>query len=159
VKQGPNGHGLAEIFTDLYALPISLLKSQCVLGGRKFSQVIRDLLYLTQDPTLGIKPSFGAKERVRKLAYFPDKEDKTRVIAQLDYFSQTVLRPLHLFLNEALSRIPQDRTYSQGAFMDILDKGSGDYYSIDLTAATDRFPVTFIQEVLKGLLPEHYVNN
>jgi len=64
-----------------------------------------------------------------------------RVIAQLDYFSQTVLKPLHEYLFAVLRKIPQDQTYDQGGFRKALE-GAEIYYSIDLSNATDRFPST-----------------
>jgi len=53
---------------------------------------------------------------IRRLVVFSDKEGKTRIIAILDYFSQTVLRGLHAYLFKALRKIPQDMTFNQGAF-------------------------------------------
>lgn len=55
---------------------------------------------------------------IRRLTYFADKEGKTRVIAILDYFSQTVLRGLHSYLFKLLRKIPQDMTFDQGAFVE-----------------------------------------
>lgn len=84
----------------------------------------------------------------------PDLEGKTRVIAEFDYFSQTVLRPVHLFLFEVLRIINQDMTFTQGAFVDHV-KRWGDkctLYSYDLTTATDRFPIDLIVDVLEGHL-------
>lgn len=76
----------------------------------------------------------------------------------LDYFSQAVLRPLHNFLFSCLRRIPQDKTFDQAGFIEILN-GADEYYSVDLTQATDRFPINFIAYFLKGYLPEHYVDS
>lgn len=49
-------------------------------------------------------------------------------------------------------------TFGQGAFKDrILDS---DYFcSADLKSATDRFPVSLIQQVLNGRLPRSYVSD
>jgi hypothetical protein len=55
-----------------------------------------------------------------------------------------------------LKKIPQDCTFDQGSFLTKV-KDWKVFYSIDLTAATDRFPITLISSVLKGLLPESYV--
>lgn len=55
---------------------------------------------------------------IRKIVAIPDMEGKSRVIAILDYWSQTALRPLHKFLFGILRRIPQDCTFNQGAFKD-----------------------------------------
>lgn len=56
----------------------------------------------------------------RKLVYFPDKEGKTRTVAILDYFSQTVLKPLHSYLFNILKGIKQDRTFSQQDFSTLI---------------------------------------
>lgn len=94
----------------------------------------------------------------RKLARVDDKEMKTRVIAILDYFSQSALKPLHEYLFNVLRKIPQDRTFLQGDF-EYLINNSKEFYSVDLTAATDRFPIDFIKMVLKGHLPDDYIDS
>lgn len=72
------------------------------------------------------------------------------MVAVLDYFSQTVLRPVHNFLAEVLKAIPQDMTFNQGGFVErVRDWGPVTYWSIDLTKATDRFPATFVAGVLE----------
>lgn len=50
-------------------------------------------------------------------------------------------------------------TFSQGSFKDaVLSWGSGvTLYSVDLTAATDRFPIRVICGVLEGIFPKEYV--
>lgn len=58
---------------------------------------------------------------IRRLVCFPDKEGKTRIIAILDYFSQTVLKGLHSYLYRALRKIPQDVTFDQGAFKSLIE--------------------------------------
>jgi len=78
------------------------------------------------------------------------------VIAIGDYMSQTVLKSLHMYLFRALQKIPQDCTFNQGGFQEKL-KGAEYYYSVDLTAATDRFPIQVISSVLAGHLPTDYV--
>lgn len=97
------------------------------------------------------------KGKVRRLAYFPDKEMKTRVIGILDYFSQSALKPLHHFLYSLLKKIRQDCTFDQASFKEKL-VGAKEFYSIDLTAATDRFPIKVICSVLEGILPSEYVS-
>jgi hypothetical protein len=96
--------------------------------------------------------------RIRKLARVDDKEGKTRVIAILDYFSQSCLKPLHEYLFKVLKKIPQDRTFSQGDFENIINNSKW-FYSVDLTSATDRFPIELIVNVLKGILPADYVSS
>jgi len=57
---------------------------------------------------------------IRKLSSFADKEGKTRIIGIGDYFSQAVLRRLHLYLFDVLRKIPQDCTFDQGKFKDLI---------------------------------------
>lgn len=130
-----------------------------VLGGEKLSSKIQTLFEAKQ---LGFEfpkiPGVTPSKSYRKLVYFPDKESKVRVIAQLDYWSQTSLRALHFYLFRVLRNIHQDCTFDQGKFQElVLNKGSK-YYSIDLTACTDRFPIQFIGQVLKSILPHDYID-
>lgn len=143
---------------DLLALPESLSTSIKVVGGPwltncmnvvlKATKVIPELQYL-----INIVPS----NNLRKLSAFPDKELKTRVIAIGDYYSQTALIPLHKFLFKILKRIPQDMTFDQGGFTEAI-KDKEIFYSLDLTAATDRFPIDVIYLVLSGHLPKVYLD-
>jgi len=106
-----------------------------------------DLLGLPGSRYFGSDPGI-----TRKVVGIPDLEGKTRVIAILDYWSQTALRPLHQFLFKVLRLIPQDMTFNQGSFVEKVSQWGGGVtlYSIDLTAATDRFPVRLIQLLLEG---------
>lgn len=154
-KSGPNGHALFTCFMDLFLLPSQLVQDLKTMGGEKFSRYI-DPLLRSKDviASLGL-PIEGYI--FRKIAWFPDMEMKVRVIAIGDYFSQTVLRCLHFFIFRILKTIPQDCTFSQGSFTDKI-KDWTVFHSIDLTAATDRFPIQVIYQVLKGYLPNDYCN-
>jgi len=82
-----------------------------------------------------------------KLAIINDPELKFRVIAMVDYLSQFILKSVHKGLFSLLRKLPQDRTFTQ----DPRNSWSSDgepYYSLDLTAATDRFPVTLQKKLL-----------
>jgi len=82
-----------------------------------------------------------------KLSYVKDKEAKARIIAILDYWSQSALKPLHEALFSLLKRIPGDCTFDQASFARTLPK-EGPYHSLDLTAATDRFPLWIQRAVI-----------
>jgi len=69
-----------------------------------------------------------------------------------------VLKPFHTWLFRVLKKIPQDCTFDQGASKTKLE-GQTIYYSIDLTAATDRVPIDFIVMVLAGKLPLDYLES
>lgn len=85
---------------------------------------------------------------IRKHVIFSEPELKTRIIGLADYFSQTALRSLGTVLFEVLKTIPHDRTFDQTLGLSELSFNSGaDYYSLDISAFTDRFP-QFINELL-----------
>lgn len=93
----------------------------------------------------------------RRVAHFPDKEHKTRLVGIMDYYSQMALKPLHTYLGNTLKKIRQDCTFDQTNFKKAL-KGAKIYYSVDLSNATDRFPITLIENLLKAQLPHNYVD-
>lgn len=90
----------------------------------------------------------------RRLSIVNDPEAKARIVAIFDYWSQTVLRKLHLQLFEILRRLPQDRTFTQDPF--IPRRKGHNYHSLDLSAATDRFPIAFQKEVIAYLTDSEY---
>lgn len=142
---------------DLVSLPSELIKSIKIVGGDLLTARIDTILEsVKRIPELGYFINIKASNNFRKISAFPDKELKVRVIAIGDYFSQTALRPLHKYLFRILKRIPQDRTFDQGAMSSILGKEI--YYSLDLSSATDRFPIQVISLVLKGHLPKIFVD-
>lgn len=158
-KAGPNGQAISTSLVDLISLPSELLLSLYSFGGETFSHKVQTLIRgIQQDILKG--PTFFPKKgnEFRKLTYFPDREDKVRVVAIFDYFSQSVLKPFHSYLYRVLKKIPQDCTFDQGAFKEIM-KDRDIYYSVDITAFTDRFPIQVIASVLKAKFPSHYIDS
>jgi len=157
-KKGPNGHSLSTSVIDANNLPDSLINSLKTVGGPLLSGTVKDLrnqsfLYYFLSRYMKI---FGGTS-FRRLSYFPDKEGKTRVIGILDWWSQAALKPLHTYIANALKKIKQDCTLDQAKFKETL-KGAEIYYSVDLSAATDRFPIALIDNLLKAQLPHPYVD-
>jgi hypothetical protein len=160
-KAGPNGQALATSVQDLFSIPENLIKDIYVLGGSvlqsKMEEILKSRAWLEKFSRLipfPLKPG-----RYRKITCIPDKEDKARVIAILDYWSQVALKPLHEDLYRVLRMIPQDCTFNQGSFQDKLKQPNGKYYSFDLSSATDRFPIDQIVLVLKGRYPSTYIDS
>jgi hypothetical protein len=154
-KSGPQGQALLMSLTELALLPRDLIADIKLLGGDKLSSIIDRLI----SPSLGdysivdiwktiFPPRSGS---YRKISYFSDKEGKTRVIAILDYWSQTALRPLHDSLNRILRRLPCDCTFNQNHFQECLPS-FGPYYSLDLSNATDRMPISLQKRVLSRVI-------
>lgn len=82
---------------------------------------------------------------------------KARIFAMVDYWTQCLLHPLHEELFKALRKVPQDCTFDQGRgvndVMKAVRDGTTRVYSFDLSAATDRLPVTIQRDLLDFLLP------
>lgn len=149
---GPSGHALYGSLIELALLPTQLVDDIKLLGGEKLGLEIDAVLdnelvgeelarrAFLDDESISRKLSF------RRLHYFSDKEGKTRVVASLDYWSQTALRNLHNELANFLAKLESDCTFNQGKFLRLLSY-PGPYYSVDLSNATDRMPV-WLQESL-----------
>nr|WNM95030.1 MAG: RNA-dependent RNA polymerase [Diaporthe gulyae mitovirus 2] len=97
-------------------------------------------------------------DSLRKISIKEDKEGKSRPFAIFDYWSQTVLSPLHDYLFQILRNLPQDCTFNQVKGTEIIQqfKSNKNYYSYDLKSATDRFPVIFQEKVLSLLVDHDY---
>jgi hypothetical protein len=74
------------------------------LFGNYIKELMQDHRLMTPGKVIG---SLG------KTSIVKDPELKRRVIAMLDYNSQLLLRPIHDDLLKLLSKLPQDRTYTQ----------------------------------------------
>jgi hypothetical protein len=59
---------------------------------------------------------------------------------------------------KVLKRIPQDCTNDQEKFIELIEN-SNIYYSIDLSNATDRFPISIIYKLLDSKFPTEYVDS
>lgn len=151
-KAGPNGQAMWSSFRDFTVLPLSLIDDLFVVGGSKLTEKLTCLRNHVETLT----PIFGNGKSIRKISCIPDKEGKTREVAMLDYWSQTCLRPLHKYLFKALKKIRQDVTFSQGSFKDLIDGHEGPFHSVDLSAATDRFPIELICQLLEVRFGSEY---
>jgi len=94
-KAGPNGHALGRFLDDLESLPESLRKSISIVGGDKLSDrmsiLLKESSYIRSDGSLqSPKP-----EEIYETSLLSEMEGKVRYVAELDYFSQAALKPLH----------------------------------------------------------------
>lgn len=87
---------------------------------------------------------------IGRLSFVKDPEAKLRVIAISDYYTQVILKPIHRDILSLLKGINCDRTLTQKPFHKWKDNGEH-FYSLDLSAATDRFPIS-LQERLLSLI-------
>jgi hypothetical protein len=144
---------------DLFSLDSESIRDIKTLGGPKMVEAVDTLLSSKSDiiPLLGLPTSVVSP--LRRLVSFGDKELKVRVVAILDYFSQSSLRRLHSWIFRILKGISQDCTFDQGAFVDKFHSPDWVFYSsVDLKAATDRLPIQLMILILKGRFPDEYVD-
>jgi hypothetical protein len=87
---------------------------------------------------------------------------KIRVFAMVDAWTQWIMKPLHLVLFNILKRWRTDGTFNQIAPINRLISEFGNptafvknttFYSLDLSAATDRLPIR-LQQTIVGLIYE-----
>lgn len=149
-KSGPNGQALATSLLDLSLMPERLADTLYRLAPNYIESILPLYTGAKQIATdLGVKSK--SILRLRRLSPIQDKEGKTRIIAIGDYFSQAVLRPIHTQLIGILSRIPQDMTLNQHGHGLSFGSPEQHYHSLDLSNATDRFPVEPQRELLEVL--------
>lgn len=152
LKAGPNGQAMMGSIFDAHHLSDDDLENLKILGSS--DALIENIKSIRSNiSTEAWNNEFHWKDKslLRKLSTVSDPEAKERVIAVLDYWSQTALKPLHDSLMRFLKKIPGDLTYNQLGSQGVLPK-TGPYYSMDLHAATDTFPVLVQRKVLEVLV-------
>jgi hypothetical protein len=149
--------GLPALMSSVYEAGIilnnypDLINNLTTLVGSEFTGMLTSVglnekgLVSTFDTKSDIKAKYHSL--IRRVTTIADKEGKTRIIAILDYWSQTALKPLHDHFLKILKTIPFDMTYDQSRIP--YEKIEGKVFSFDLTNATDRFPISLQKEVLK----------
>lgn len=155
---GPN-HGASIIDSGLDALFLNgnpefkdLFLRACDILGRddllnRFTTFVADAIKLgvtIKDP-----------RHIAQLYYLPDKAGKTRVVYALTWWFQELLNPLHKGLYRILDTLDQDGTSSHDKAAKRVQQWTLEgrrLWSVDLTAATDRFPVALQRAALEGFL-------
>jgi hypothetical protein len=138
-KAGPNGLASISCFHDMDAIPQKLEDDLHIVGGTLFTEYYNKMKTIPSSFITEIFKLNPSRGLIRKLSIINDPEGKSRIIGILDYWSQTVLIPLHSTLFKVLRKIDGDCTFDQLSHTSLKD---GPFYSIDLTSATDRFPVS-----------------
>jgi len=96
-----------------------------------------------------------------KLTVIKEAAGKSRIIAINDFFTQQVLKPLHLWLFEICRYLPQDSTFDQeGSLSKFVQRTDmTEYFSYDLSSATDLIPVQIYQSILSPLIGTFLTDN
>lgn len=154
-KVGPNGQALVSSLLDAHLLTQEIIDDIAIVGNSEdlVGHIKSVRTKLTKEFCLSVAKPKRDKLVLGKVAVKSDPYGKERLIAVIDYWSQTALKPLHDNLFDLLKRIDGDCTFNQSTSTKWLPKDQK-YYSLDLKAATDRFPVKLQSHILgclKGL--------
>lgn len=96
---------------------------------------------------------WGTPRGIGKLGFKSEPAGKIRVFAMVDNVTQSVLKPVHDMLFFILGKLPTDGTFDQlRPAKALVARGLTEFYSFDLSAATDRFPVALQHAVMVMIL-------
>jgi len=93
-----------------------------------------------------------------------EEPGKKRIVAMVDIWTQWLLYPLHRFIfDKVLGKIPQDGTFNQAKpVRELIERaskaGRTHFWSYDLSAATDRLPISLQVLVLGAFTLESFAN-
>nr|QIR30265.1 RNA-dependent RNA polymerase [Plasmopara viticola lesion associated mitovirus 42] len=157
IKAGPNGPGTLSSWATIlyynYKNFNAISGLTCKLGFEWVMKHYRKALEYNAKPVY-CKHSAKGQPTIRRLSIVHDPECKMRIIAIFDFWSQTLLEYISKDIFNILKKIPSDRTYSQNPKFHIQHSTKNNFHSIDLSSATDRFPVEFQVQILKELYNE-----
>lgn len=160
-KAGPNAQAMVGSVEDASLLTPPQIDDLGIIGGEELVRAVETirtvspLAWLAKFIVKG-KP-LTLKGRLGRLSLIKDKEAKVRIVAILDYWTQSGLKPLHDALMGLLRSLRPDCTFNQGSFRAKLSQ-KGPYYSYDLTSATDRMPVWLQVPILAVLVSQEYAD-
>lgn len=106
------------------------------------------------DIPMGLIPSLS--HLVGKLGFKEEPAGKVRVFAMADAWTQWVLEPFHEFLFDILRQIPMDGTFDQLKPVVTKVATAKAAYSLDLSAATDRLPMTVQVALFSALVGREF---
>jgi hypothetical protein len=91
-----------------------------------------------------------------RLGFKDEPAGKVRAFAMCDAWTQWVLEPFHEWLFDLLRGIPTDGTFDQLKPVKAKATGASCAYSLDLSAATDRLPMSIQIELVKHLVNKDF---
>jgi hypothetical protein len=161
---GPNHPvSMLGIWKDLYAWYISPLFPTLLTfigrlkGGERLLGLIQSEISFWESG--GVKPSISPLElKLGKLSIKEEAAGKARVFAMADSITQSVMAPLNDWVFARLRDLPMDGTFDQAKPLSRLVSQFKEgllpnvtFYSYDLSAATDRLPISLQRDILSKL--------
>lgn len=92
-----------------------------------------------------------------RIAVIHERAVKHRIVALADIYTQSVLSPIERHIMDELGKIEQDCTHNQTKYLSFINRMKDKYSDnchfvcIDLSAATDRFPISYQAYVLNWI--------
>lgn len=112
--------------------------------NNNFAEVDFNVFNYIIRPRLPTLEAFGNVTRIMgRLAQTLEGGGKRRIVAIGNYVRQRLLHPFHVWLITLLKVLPMDGTLNQVQPLEYI-KGKTNYYSFDLKAATDRWPLSIL---------------
>jgi len=164
-KNGPNGQGaISKIPLDAIALLkdsklYGHLQEWCKrLGIKGFEETISSM---TSEQSLNLLKSNYTEEELKncvhsRLAFINDVGGKQRTVAEVDFFSQNILKPVELLFQAIVKfdsvfggAFDQEKSFER---MVPTIKRSKQCVCADLTAATDYLPITLQEMIVERVL-------
>jgi hypothetical protein len=96
--------------------------------------------------------------KLSRLSVVRNTAGKARVIGITNYWVQVALFPLHKEIFKFLRKLPTDGTFNQLSPVWALPMTGKNYFSFDLTAATDRLPRLLQRDVLRTFVGDQLSN-
>nr|WKR37717.1 putative RNA-dependent RNA polymerase [Leptosphaeria biglobosa mitovirus 1] len=144
VKGSPNGKSSMSSLWSVASHNENTLEYIRTITGEFFTEIYNYYTKIVLDYNHLIDNN---KKILGKLSVVHDPELKERVIAMVDYTTQFTLKPIHNQLLNLLSKLDCDRTFTQDPFHN-WQYNSENFHSLDLSAATDRFPIDLQEKLL-----------
>lgn len=171
-KIGKYSYNLLSLTTAGPNNRISLMSAPLDALALRASNILGDLKVLSDFFSIGVYPLLERElevlsdiptkgtELLSKLSVKEEPAGKRRVFAIVDIWTQSVLKPMHDHVFSILKLIPQDGAFDQiKPVKALLLRNKGlKTFCFDLSAATDRFPISIQVDVLSFLYNRDVAN-
>jgi hypothetical protein len=152
-SSSPNsGASATKIIEDAAAVRLDTKLKEAIFGFAKEIPEHHHFIYLVE---VLFENIWDLNNTIHsKLFHFTAKGGKARIIANVDWITQTALSAFHFYMYKLLTRIPSDWTFNhKGGLPYVWEARSenDNFYSIDLSAATDRMPRLLQARILKAI--------
>jgi len=155
-KAGPDGPATLTSYNNLLNYSYEEMQSILNLTDEKGSDFFcSSYKYAWDNNLVSIKSNSNGK-----LSFIKDPEAKLRIIAISDYFTQLYLKPIHNICLKILKYDFKlcDRTFTQDPLHKWIDNEHS-FWSLDLSSATDRFPIDLQRRLLVRIFDEKFAHS